>query len=85
MIIPLLVMGVLLSSVIVPFAFADVTDERKKVEEIKAKNYQKKILNFDYDKIQSKDKGFKKPIQGESKHKEIKRITPINFKIIHSK
>lgn len=77
---------VLLSSVITPYAFADRFSEWieiwKKQEEIKAKAYQKKVLNLDYDKIQSKDKGYKKPIQGETKKKHIQNTIPPSYKVV---
>ncbi len=86
MLIGIVIAALLLSSVTVNYAFADRFSEWlevwKKAEEQKAKDYQKNVLHFDYDKIQKKDKGFKKPIQGDAKKKHIQNDPPIKFKVI---
>lgn len=66
-------------------AFADVINDRKKYEEKKAVEYQKKILNFDYEKNKKQDKGFKSIEIKDIKKKEIIRPHPANFKIIKAK
>ena len=86
MLVGLFLAVILVFSVTVNYAFADRFSEWieiwKKWEELKAKEYQKKVLNFDYEKIQSKDKGFKSPIISDVKKKHIQNEKQITFKVI---
>lgn len=82
MIIPLLLMVMVGFSVTVPSVFADL-DVWKKVEEQKAIDYQKKVLNFDYSKIQNKDPGFKTGVESKDiPKKHIQNTIVQHFKII---
>ena len=69
MIVPILLMVMVGFSVTVPSAFADrfsdFLDVWKKAEEDRAIKYQKKVLNFDYSKIQNKDPGFKSGVDSK--------------------
>ena len=76
----------LVAGVFVPLAhadrFSDWLDVWKKAEEEKAVKYQKEVLNFDYSKIQNKDKGFKSPVISDVKKKHIQNERIQNFKVI---
>lgn len=89
MLVGLFVALILVCSVTMNYAFADRFSEWievwKKQEELKAKEYQKKVLNFDYEKIQSKDKGFKSPIISDVKKKHIQNEKRMEFKVIKQK
>ena len=62
--------------------FSDRLNVWKKAEEERAVKYQKEVLNFDYQKIQNKDKGFKSPIISDVKKKHIQNEIRQNFKVI---
>jgi len=65
--------------------FSDWLTIWKKEQEQKAKEYQKSVLHFDYDKIKKHDKGFKFPIPSDSKKKHIANDKPITLKVIKAK
>ena len=70
-----------------PLAHADRFSEWlviwKKTEELKAKEYQKKVLNFDYEKIQNKDKGFKTGVPTKDiQKKHIQNEIRVNYKTV---
>ena len=89
MLVGLFLAVMLVFSVTVNYAFADRFSEWievwKKEQEQKAKEFQKKVLNFDYEKIQKKDKGFKFPIPSDVKKKHIQNEKQITFKVIKQK
>ena len=87
---PILLMGILICSVTVPYAFADMTADRNwefweqwKLFQIeKAKKTQKQYYHYDYDDIQNKDKGFKTFENIDKVKKKIKYQQVPTFKII---
>lgn len=94
MLLGLALMVMLIASVTVPFAFADVTANRiwefweqwKLYQIEKAKKKQSEYYKFDYSKIQNKDPGFKTGIESKDiPKKHIQNTIIQSFKIIKQK
>lgn len=90
MLVPVILMALMISSVTIPYAFADKTANRdwefweqwKLYQVEKAKKKQNEYYKFDYSDIQNKDKGFKTTQVADVKKKHIQNEIKQNFKVI---